>query len=108
MSEFNILHLIIGSLLFFVLFFGVAFILNMLLRKTWVMAFIYPFIVLLIVDDFKFGNYFSNTGWAIKQLGSNLIQLKMMDIVILTMGFAGTIVSGIVIRTLRSRGYQMF
>nr|WP_238389579.1 YuiB family protein [Virgibacillus sp. MSP4-1] len=106
--EFNILHLIVGSLLFFVLFFGIAFILNMLLRKTWVMAFIYPFIVFLIVDDFTFGNYFTNTAWALQELATNLLQLKMMDIVMLSMGFIGTIVSGIVIRTLRSKGYQMF
>ncbi|WP_174497848.1 YuiB family protein [Salirhabdus euzebyi] len=104
----NILHLFVGSLLFFVLFFGISFLLNMLLRKTWIMAIVYPIIVILIVDDFPFSKYFTETGWALSELGMKLIHLKMIDIVFLTMGFVGTIVSGIIIKTLRSRGYQMF
>ncbi|MRG85189.1 YuiB family protein [Salinibacillus xinjiangensis] len=104
----NILHLFVGSLLFFVLFFGISFILNMLLRKTWVMSFVYPIIVILIVDNFPFSRYFTDTGEAFQQLGTNLIHLKMVDIVFLSMGLVGTIVSGIVIKTLRSKGYQMF
>ncbi|WP_234998511.1 YuiB family protein [Salirhabdus sp. Marseille-P4669] len=104
----NILHLFVGSLLFFVLFFGISFILNMLLRKTWVMSFVYPIIVFLIVDDFKFSKYFTDTIWALSELGDRLIHLKMVDILFLLFGFLGTIVSGVVIKTLRSRGYRMF
>ncbi len=80
----------------------------MLLRKTWLMAFIYPFIVFLIVDKFPFKTYFTDTGWALSELFHNLINLKMVDIVFLSFGFLGTIVAGFVIRTLRSKGYQMF
>jgi hypothetical protein len=80
----------------------------MLLRKTWIMSFIYPIIVILIVDDFAFSKYFTSTGWALSELGDRLIHLKMVDVVFLLVGLVGTIVSGIVIKTLRSRGYQMF
>ncbi|WP_026569591.1 YuiB family protein [Sediminibacillus sp. JSM 1682029] len=102
------IQLVVSILLFFVLFFGIAFILNMLLRQSWLMAFIYPIIVLLIVDDIPFKEYFTNTGSAFQDLGDRLVGLTIVDIVILVSGFIGTIVSGIVIRMLRKNGYQMF
>ncbi|QTN00189.1 hypothetical protein ERJ70_13305 [Sediminibacillus dalangtanensis] len=102
------IQLVVSILLFFVLFFGIAFILNMLLRQSWLMAFIYPIIVLLIVDDIPFKTYFTNTGSAFQSLGNRLVGLTVVDIVILISGFIGTIVSGIVIKMLRKNGYQMF
>lgn len=101
-------QLVVSMVLFFVLFFGISFILNMLLRQTWLMAFVYPVIIFLIVDDFAFSMYFTNTGEAFSQLGSRLIRLTYADVLILGSGFIGTIVSGIVIRKLRKSGYQMF
>lgn len=47
-------QLFISMLLFIVLFFGIGFLLNMLLRSTWVMAVIYPVVVVMIVDHVKF------------------------------------------------------
>ncbi|MBO8156743.1 MAG: YuiB family protein [Bacillaceae bacterium] len=104
----NIIQLVIGSLLFFVLFFGIAFLLNMLLRKTWVMAIFYPIVIAFIVDKFPVSQYFTNPGQAFSTLWNNLLSLHAGDIVILAFGFAGTIVSGFVIRLLRAKGYQMF
>ncbi|GGA76627.1 YuiB family protein [Ornithinibacillus halotolerans] len=102
------IQLIVSVILFFVIFFGIAFILNMLLRRTWLMAFIYPFIVLLIVDKISLGNYFSSPGESFSKAFSELMSINTWDIVILSSGFLGTIVSGIVIKMLRKNGYQMF
>ena len=101
-------QLIISVLLFVVLFFGIGFILNMLLRTTWLMAVIYPVIVVLIVDDVRFIEYVTNPGVSFPALANRLASLAMADVIILTSGFIGTIISGIAIRMLRVRGYQMF
>ena len=104
----DILQLVVSIILFFVLFFGIAFILNMLLRKTWVMSIIYPIVIILIVDKFPFSQYFSSPATAFSTLFTNFTELKISDILILLSGFIGTIVSGIVIKFLRKSGYQMF
>lgn len=102
------IQLIVSVILFFVIFFGIAFILNMLLRRTWLMAFIYPFIVLFIVDKIAIGDYFSSPGQAFSKAFEELFSINGWDVVILSSGFLGTIVSGFVIKFLRKNGYQMF
>ncbi|WP_164668263.1 YuiB family protein [Virgibacillus doumboii] len=102
------IQLIVSIILFFVIFFGLAFILNMLLRRTWLMAFIYPFIILMIVDDISTLEYFNDPGGSFSTAFSKLIDITVVDISILTAGFIGTIVSGFVIKFLRKSGYQMF
>ncbi|MET3683643.1 hypothetical protein ABID56_001752 [Alkalibacillus flavidus] len=104
----GIVQMFVLSVLFFVLFFGIGFILNMLLRSTWVMAIIFPIVVVLIVDDVSMTSYFTQPGEAFPALVNDLVNLQVVDMVILTIGFIGTIVSGIVIRILRAKGYQMF
>ncbi|CDQ21302.1 Putative membrane protein [Halobacillus karajensis] len=104
----NIVQFIVSMLLFFVLFFGISFLLNMLLRSSWIMSFVYPIIVLFIVDNFTWTHYFSEPGTAFPAVFGRLANLKVVDIVILASGFAGTIVAGIVIKKLRKSGYQMF
>lgn len=104
----NIVQFVVSMLLFFVLFFGISFLLNMLLRSSWIMSFVYPVIVLLIVDDFPWTEYFSDPGTAIPSVFEGLVNLKLVDIIILASGLVGTIVAGIVIRKLRKNGYQMF
>jgi Putative membrane protein len=103
-----LIQFIVSIILFFVIFFGIAFILNMLLRRTWLMAFIYPFVVLFIVDNIKIGKYFTAPGEAFSIAFSRLISITGFDLVILISGFLGTIVSGFVIKFLRKSGYQMF
>lgn len=102
------IQFVVSILLFFVIFFGLAFILNMLLRRTWLMAFIYPFIVLMIVDDISTTTYFSQPGESFATAFSRLTEITIADMSILIAGFAGTIVSGFVIKLLRKSGYQMF
>ncbi|WLV23874.1 YuiB family protein [Aciduricibacillus chroicocephali] len=102
------IQLVVSIVLFFVIFFGIAFILNMLLRKTWLMAWFYPIIVLIIVDKMSTVQYFKQPGKAFKQAFDNLFSIAPVDVAILLSGFVGVVVSGFVIRLLRKSGYQMF
>ncbi|WP_404459542.1 YuiB family protein [Oceanobacillus kapialis] len=101
-------QLIVSIVLYFVIFFGIAFILNMLLRKTWLMAVLYPVVVVMIVDDMSTLEYFRNPGEAVTEAYSKFLSITAADIAILLAGFVGAIVSGIVIKMLRKSGYQMF
>ncbi|MGM7702627.1 YuiB family protein [Pseudalkalibacillus sp. Hm43] len=100
--------LIISMLLFMVLFFGIGFLLNMLLRMTWVMAVLYPVVVIMIIDDVPFFDYFAAPGTTFQELINKIILLHFSDILILLFGLLGAILSGITIKMLRVRGYQMF
>lgn len=102
------IQLFLSCLLYFIIFFGLAFILNMLLRKTWLMSFFYPIIILLIVGKVNVFRYISNPKESFSLAFENMIKITTIDIIILSSGFIGTIVSGIVIKILRKRGYQMF
>ncbi|WP_152655033.1 YuiB family protein [Oceanobacillus sp. CFH 90083] len=102
------IQLVVSVVLYFVIFFGIAFILNMLLRKTWLMACLYPIVMIFIIDNVSFFSYFTSPGESFSALGDRIVALTAADIVILLSGFIGTIVSGFVIRFLRKSGYQMF
>lgn len=102
------IQLFISVLLFFVLFFGIAFILNMILRMTWLMAYVFPLIVIFIVDNVSFFEYFTSPKNSFSALWVELTSLGYQDMIILGAGFVGTIVAGIVIKFLRKNGYQMF
>ncbi|RWZ54878.1 hypothetical protein EQV77_12170 [Halobacillus fulvus] len=104
----DIIQFVVSILLFFVLFFGISFLLNMILRSSWIMAVVYPVIVLFIVDTFPWTDYITQPGTAFPTVFEQLAGLRIADIVILLSGFTGTIVAGIVIRYLRKNGYQMF
>lgn len=106
--EFTIIHLMISVLLFFVLFFGIGFILNMLLRLTWVMAFVYPIIVIFIVDNLSLIDYVQNPSMSFQTVGISIISLAPADLTILLSGFFGAICSGLTMKALRKRGYRMF
>ena len=100
--------LVISIVLFFILFFGLGFILNMLFRKTWIMAVIYPIIALYITGNLKLSEYFLNFSSSMSFLWERVQNLAVADAAILLSGFAGSIVSGLAIRVLRVMGYRMF
>ncbi|WP_062354662.1 YuiB family protein [Bacillus kwashiorkori] len=106
--EISIVHVIISMLLFFILFFGIGFIVNMLLRMTWVMAIVYPLVVIFIVDEVKFIEYFREPSATFSKVVNNFISLQPADIIILSSGLIGAVLSGITMKTLRKRGYRMF
>lgn len=80
----------------------------MLLRRTWLMAILYPFIISIIVSKSKLTAYVTTPKQAISETFHTMTSLALADLVILGSGLAGTIVSGIVIKFLRKSGYQMF
>lgn len=100
--------LIISMLLFLVLFFGIGFILNMLLRASWIMAVIYPIVTIFIIQDVKIIDYFKEPSSSFQLLLEKIISLAPADIIILCSGLIGALLSGIAIKMLRARGYQMF
>ena len=108
MNEISIVELIISIVLFFVMFFGIGFLLNMLLRMTWLMAVIYPIVVVFIVDEVSFLDYIFKANKAFPALWEKLSALHVADVSILAGGFVGAIVAGIVMIYLRKAGYRMF
>ncbi|KMY55171.1 MULTISPECIES: YuiB family protein [Bacillaceae] len=100
--------LLVSVLLFFVLFFGIGFLLNMLLRMTWIMAILYPLVTIAIVDGISTFDYIFNASEAFNTLGTRAVSLKLPDIIILASGFIGALTSGVTMRVLRQKGYQMF
>ncbi|MEK4230462.1 YuiB family protein [Solibacillus sp. FSL H8-0538] len=104
----SLVQLIISVVLFFVMFFGIGFLLNMLLRMTWLMAVLYPIVVVFIIDEVSFLDYIFKPGTAFPALMDKLQVLQIVDFVILAGGFGGAIVAGIVMIYLRKAGYRMF
>jgi hypothetical protein len=99
----------ISIVLYLVLFFGIGFILNMLLKTTWLPgAVLYPFIVLWIVSDVSLLSYITEPVLSLQHLAAKFGSLTMADVVILTIGFVGALLSGVTIQMLRARGYRMF
>ncbi len=100
--------LIISIILFFVLFFGIGFLLNMLFRASWIMVLLFPIVAILIVNESKLIEYVRQPLESLKQLGMNFASLHSADIIILSSGLLGGVLAGVVIKLLRKRGYQMF
>ncbi|MBU6146110.1 MAG: hypothetical protein KGO83_05370 [Paenibacillaceae bacterium] len=95
----NALQLIIVSLLSFVLMFGMGFILNMLLKTTWLPIALY---VLLI------GGLFVYFGHGIQNVWSDVGEYGFADWLAIACGLGGAALSGWTIRTLREKGFRMF
>ncbi|MBB5150562.1 MULTISPECIES: YuiB family protein [Ureibacillus] len=104
----SIVQLVISIVLFFVMFFGIGFLLNMLLRMTWLMTILYPIVVIFIIDEVSFLDYIFKPTVAWPALWDKVLSLQVVDIAILSGGFVGTIVAGIVMIILRKNGYRMF
>jgi hypothetical protein len=106
--EMSVPVLIISMLLFFVLFFGIGFLLNMILRMSWIMAILSPIVFIFIIDDVRWIEYFTAPSASFAALKHKIMSLAPADIMILSSGLVGAICSGIAIRALRAKGYQMF
>lgn len=107
-GNFTLVTVMLSVLIFLVMFFGIGFLLNMLLRMTWLMAIVYPIVVILIIDEVDFFDYFTSPVMAFKLLGAKLMALHFADVLVLSSGLVGAIIAGIVIKMLRKNGYQMF
>ncbi|WP_010493660.1 YuiB family protein [Paenibacillus elgii] len=93
------LQLIIVTVLLFVLFFGLGFILNMLMKTTWFP--IYGYIALMI-------GLVIYWGWGTGSLASNLAEYSVADYVPAIGGLIGAVLSGSTIKSLRQKGFKMF
>ncbi len=82
-------QLIISIPLLFVLFFGLGFILNMILKTTWLPLIVFFGVVLYVGRD-------------VTQI------ITVVNSVLFFSGFLGVFGGILSIRTLRSKGYQMF
>jgi hypothetical protein len=103
-----LVQLLVSIILYFVMFFGIGFIVNMLIRKTWLMAYLYPFILIIMIDNLATWDYLVRPGQAFSALGTKLLNLTSYDIILFVFGFLGTITAGYVMKLLRRNGYQMF
>lgn len=105
----NIFQLVISVLLFLILFFGIGFILNMLLKTTWLPGLLlYPLVVILFVTDVPLGQYVLHPLSSFSRLGEELASLLWVDYLVLGAGLVGAVLSGVSIRMLRQRGFRMF
>lgn len=75
---------------------------------TWLMAIVYPIVVIFIIDEVSFLDYIFKPTSAWPALWDKILSLQVVDIAILSGGFAGAIVAGIVMIILRKSGYRMF
>lgn len=97
---FYILLLVIGTVLMFVLFYGIGFILNMLIKTTWLPVYLYIIVLLSLNIYWKWG--------ADGSLWSILASYSVDDYIHALGGLAGAYLSGVTLRFLREKGYQMF
>lgn len=84
----NIYQFIISIPLFLVLAFGLGFIINMIIKSTWLPSYLFVIIVAFLV--YRSGG------------------MNGLDAIILVSGLIGVILSGFVMKTLRKKGYRMF
>ena len=88
------------SLLFFVMMFGISFILNMLLKTTWLPMYLFFFVLLPSVVYSLWNKDVS--------FGAHLCSFQPVDYLTMLMGISGTFLSGLAIQKLRLAGYKMF
>ncbi|MNI09448.1 hypothetical protein D3C73_625200 [compost metagenome] len=93
------LQLIIATVLMLVLFFGIGFILNMLMKTTWFPVYAYMLLIIGLVVYWAWGN---------GSLMSNLAEYTYVDLITGIGGLIGAVLSGSAIKTLRIRGFKMF
>ncbi|MFH5181978.1 YuiB family protein [Paenibacillus sp. TAB 01] len=93
------LQLMIVTVLLFVLFFGLGFILNMLMKTTWFPIYGYIALVIGLVIYW---------GWETGSLASNLSEYAVADYIPAIGGLIGAVLSGYTIKALREKGYKMF
>lgn len=94
----QLLQLFVLVLLAFCMFFGLGFIINMLMKTTWFPIAGYVLFVIAVI-------YMS---WGPESFVDNILGYSISDYLPLLSGLLGAIASGYVIRMLRQKGYKMF
>ncbi len=96
----RMLQIVIAMVLFFVMMFGIGFILNMLMKTTWFP--IYLFVIVLVPL------YIWSTWDHAATFSANLAEFTFIDWLPVVAALVGAYVSGYAIRALRIGGYKMF
>jgi hypothetical protein len=94
------LQIVLAMMLFFVMMFGIGFILNMLMKTTWFP--VYLFIIVLL----PLGIYYTWDKSA--SFSANLTGYTFIDALPAITALIGALVSGWAIRALRRAGYKMY
>ncbi|GFZ76581.1 hypothetical protein GCM10008018_22520 [Paenibacillus marchantiophytorum] len=97
----TLLQMVIATVLMMVLFFGIGFILNMLMKTTWFPLYAFLALVVGVV-------IYGSVGTASASFLSSDASFTIVDIVPAIGGLAGAILSGSAIKALRIRGFKMF
>jgi len=102
------IQLAIVTVLMFVLFFGIGFILNMLLKTTWLPVYLYVLLVIGVIVWFwsKEGGagFLTRFDVLVESIGG----FAFPDYAAAIGGLIGALLSGTAIRSLRAKGYKMF
>lgn len=98
--EVELIQLPILFVLFFVLLFGIGFILNMLLKTTWFPIYLYLIVMLPLVVYWQWDAELS--------FADNLLGYQIADYITAIGGLVGAYLSGKTIHVLRVKGYKMF
>lgn len=96
----DIIQLPIVLVLFFTLFYGIGFILNMLLKTTWFPIYFYVIVVLPLA---VFWQYDASLSFI-----ANLTSYHFVDYLTGIAGLLGSFGGGATIKLLRDKGYKMF
>jgi len=96
----GLLQLIVLTVLFFVMMFGIGFILNMLMKTTWFPIYLFFIVVVPLIGYYSWD--------ADKSFAGNLASYTYVDYITAIGGVVGAIVSGWAIRSLRKSGFKMF
>ncbi|MFC0333094.1 YuiB family protein [Paenibacillus sepulcri] len=99
-TDVDILQLVIATVLFLVMMFGIGFILNMLLKTTWFPIYMY---VIVLIPIFIWQTWDDT-----KSFAGNFSAFTFVDILPAIGALIGAYVSGATIRALRRGGYKMF
>lgn len=99
-ADVDLLQLVIATVLFFVMMFGIGFILNMLMKTTWFPTYLF---VIVLVPVFIWQTWDDS-----KNFVGNLTAFTFVDILPLIGALIGAYVSGTTIAALRRGGYKMF
>ncbi|MCU6709836.1 YuiB family protein [Paenibacillus sp. J5C_2022] len=97
----NIVQIVVATVLFFVMMFGIGFILNMLLKTTWFPVVLF-FIVLIGLAIWSPWDPSENPSM------DNIGTYTLVYYIPITGALIGAFVSGWAIRALRRGGYKMF
>lgn len=96
----DLIQLPIVLVLFFTLFYGIGFILNMLLKTTWFPIYFY---IIVVVPLAVYWQYDANVSFT-----ANLAAYHLVDYLTGIAGLIGSFAGGATIKMLRDKGYRMF